>query len=157
MVIFITSHSNYAVEGFNLNAIDFLVKPFTFERFEQAVKKANEQLILQTQNTLSDDKHFFIRADFSLIKVVIQDILYVEGLDDYVKIHLNNQKTIVARITMKSLLEKLPTKYFVRIHRSFIVAIDKIDRIKNKSVSVAGKELPMGLSYEANALKKLAK
>jgi len=155
MVVFITSRTDYAVEGFNLNAVDYLVKPFTFERFQQAVKKANDLMALQTQNSEPDARHFYIRADFSLIKVNTQDIVYVEGLDDYLRIHLDKQKGIVARMTMKNLLEKLPAKDFVRIHRSFIVAVQRVERIKNKHVQVAGKELPIGNSYEEEALKKL--
>jgi DNA-binding LytR/AlgR family response regulator len=156
MVIFITSRSDYAVEGFNLSAVDYLVKPFTFERFEQAIKKANDLLNFQTQNTNKlDTKHLFIRADFSLIKITIADITHIEGLDDYIKIHLQNQKTLVARMTLKNLLEKLPANDFIRIHRSFIIAIDKVERIKAKAVIVAGKELPIGVSYEGDTLKKL--
>lgn len=156
MVIFITSRADYAVEGFNLSAVDYLVKPFTFERFEQAIKKAHEYLNFHTQNDSNDVKHLFIRADFSLMKIIINDIVYVEGLDDYLKIHLQNQKPVVARMTLKSLLEKLPGKDFVRIHRSFIVAIEKVERIKNKHVIIAGKELPIGSSYEEEVLKRLA-
>jgi DNA-binding LytR/AlgR family response regulator len=155
MVIFITSRTDYAVEGFNLKAVDYLVKPFTFDRFVQAVNKAHEYLNFLTQNTNTDSKHFFIRADFSLLKVLINDILYVEGLDDYLKIHLVNQKPIVARMTMKNLLDKLPASEFVRIHRSFIVAINRVERIKNKLIQIAGKELPIGASYEEEAMKRI--
>ena len=156
LVIFITSRVDYAVEGFNLNAVDYLVKPFTFERFEQAVKKAKDLLHLHTQsNEETDSKHLFIRADFSLVKLTIADIVYVEGLDDYLKIHSKTQKPLVARMTMKNLLEKLPAKDFVRIHRSFIVAVNQVQRIKSKAIVVAEKELPIGASYEEEALKKL--
>ena len=155
MVIFITSRADYAVEGFNLKAVDYLVKPFTYERFAQAVRKAHEYLNFLTQSPVSDDKHFFIRADFSLIKVNIADIVSVEGLDDYIRIHLNGHKPIVARMNMKNLLEKLPAKDFVRIHRSFIVAVKRVERIKNKSVIIEGKELPIGSSYENEVMKKL--
>jgi DNA-binding LytR/AlgR family response regulator len=156
MVIFITARADYAVEGFNLSAVDYLVKPFTFDRFQQAVKKATDLLNFQKQNTNTvDTKNLFIRADFSLIKIVISDILYIEGLDDYLKIHIQNQKPLVARMTMKAMLEKLPAKDFVRIHRSFIISVDKVERIKTKAIVVAGKELPIGQSYEAEALKKL--
>lgn len=156
MVIFITSRVDYAVEGFNLSAVDYLVKPFTLERFQQAVKKANDLLNFHTQNNNAvDTKHLFIRADFSLVKILIADILYVEGLDDYIKIHLVNHKPLVARMTMKTILEKLPAAEFVRVHRSFIVAINKIERIKSKSVFLAGKEFSIGSSYEEEAMKKL--
>ena len=157
MVIFITSRREYAVEGFELNAVDYLVKPFTFERFLQASKKAHELLKYSTQNQNEENqKHLFIRADFSLIKVNIADIVYVEGLDDYLKIYLlNTPRPIVARMTMKSLTERLPATNFVRIHRSFIVNISRVDKIKNKHVYVGDRELPMGASYEDEARKKL--
>ncbi len=158
MVIFITSRADYAVEGFNLNAVDYLVKPFTFDRFKQAVKKAHDLLLLHNQGNLNNDqKHLFIRADFSLIKVPVAGIIYVEGLDDYLKIHLENQKHLVARMTMKNLLEKLPSNEFVRIHRSYIVANKHVEKIRGKFVYINGKELPIGASYEEQALKKLTK
>lgn len=156
MVVFITSRQDYAVEGFNLSAVDYLVKPFTYDRFLQAVKKANDFLNFQTQSiNNNDNKQLFIRADFSLIKISIPDIQYIEGLDDYIKIHIQNQKSVVARMTMKSILEKLPANDFVRIHRSFIVAINKVERIKSKAVLIADKELSIGNSFEVEALRKL--
>jgi DNA-binding LytR/AlgR family response regulator len=156
MVIFITSRADYAVEGFNLNAVDYLLKPFSFDRFKQAVTKANQLLQLQTQGNLNNDqKHLFIRADFSLVKVPVASIIYVEGLDDYLKIHLDNQKHLVVRMTMKNLLEKLPAREFVRIHRSYIVANKYVTKIKGKFVFIHGKELPIGATYEEQALAKL--
>lgn len=158
MVIFITSRADYAVEGFNLNAVDYLVKPFTFERFEKAVRKAYDLLQLHNQSNLNNDqKNLFIRADFSLIKVPVASIIYIEGLDDYLKIHLDNQKHLVARMTMKNLLEKLPSNEFVRIHRSFIVANKYVEKIKGKFVFIKGKELPIGASYEEQAFLKLTR
>ena len=156
MVIFITSRADYAVEGFNLSAVDYLVKPFTFERFKQAAKKADDLMKLHSQGNIDNDtKHIFIRADFSLIKLAIANIVFVEGLDDYLKIHIENQKALVARMTMKNLLEKLPSKDFVRIHRSFIVANNRVEKIKGKNVIIAGKELPIGASFEDEAINKL--
>ena len=107
MVIFTTAYSEYAVEGFNLQAIDYLLKPYTFERFQQAVEKAKEfyNYQYQKENTQS---YLFIRADYSLVKVNIAEILYIEGLDDYLKIHLPGKKPVVARMTMKAIIEKLP-------------------------------------------------
>lgn len=156
MVIFLTSRADYAVEGFNLSAVDFLVKPFTKERFMQAIKKAHDYLNYLTQGNsqAEDQKHFFIRADFSLIKVNINSILYAEGLDDYLKIHLENQKPIVARMTMKTFLEKLPAKEFMRIHRSFIVSLSRVERIKNKTLTLSGREFPIGASYENEVINK---
>ena len=157
MVIFITSRADYAVEGFNLRAVDYLVKPFTYERFSEAVKRAKEFLSINLQsNDVDKTKFLFIRADFSLVKIPIPDILYIEAYDDYLKIYIQNQKTLVARMTMKGILEKLPANKFIRVHRSFIAPIDRIDAVKTKAVVVNGQELPVGVSYleELNKLFK---
>lgn len=150
MVIFTTAFSEYAVEGFNLNAVDFLLKPFTFQRFLQAVKKADEYFRFIHSKETPDLQYLFIRADYSLIKIAIPDIRYIEGLDDYLKIHLNNQRPIVARITMKAMLEKLPANEFIRVHRSFIVPLSKIQSIRKKFISLPDAEIPIGAKYEQN-------
>jgi DNA-binding LytR/AlgR family response regulator len=150
MVIFTTAYSEYAVEGFNLSAIDYLLKPFTFERFNQAVSKANEFYNYQHQSEKVNQHYLFIRADYALAKIAVADILYIEGLDDYLKIYLLNQKPVVARMTMKALQEKLPAKEFVRVHRSFIIPFARIEVVRNKTISIADIEIPIGSSYEDN-------
>ena len=152
MVIFTTAYSEYVVEGFHLNAVDYILKPFTFDRFLLAVNKANEFFNYQNQKE-NTSQFLFVRADYSLVKINIANILYIEGLDDYLKIHIENQKTIITRITMKSILEKLPPKEFVRIHRSFIVPLKRIESVRNKVISLAGIEIPIGASYEENFFK----
>ncbi|MEN9908037.1 MAG: hypothetical protein RLZZ540_1186 [Bacteroidota bacterium] len=146
MVIFTTAYSEYAVEGFTLSATDYILKPFTFPRFQQAVEKAHSQWKLQNQDP--EQQYLFIRADYSLIKILFSDILFIEGLDDYLKIHIQNQKTIVARMTLKSLLEKLPQTEFIRVHRSFIIAISKIEKVRNKIIYINEEEIPVSASYE---------
>jgi DNA-binding LytR/AlgR family response regulator len=148
MVIFTTAHSSYAVEGFNLSAIDYLLKPFTFERFMQAANKAQEFYQFTHQSEKTEQKFIFIRADYKLIKIAVSDILFIEGLDDYLKIHLPQDKTIVARLTMKAIMEKLPAKEFIRVHRSFIIPFSRIENVRNKIIMVAGEEIPIGSSYE---------
>ncbi len=148
MVIFTTAYTEYAVEGFNLNAVDYILKPFTFERFLLAVNKANDFFNYQSQKESTSAQFIFVRADYSLLKINIANILYIEGLDDYLKIHIENQKTVVTRMTMKALLEKLPAKDFIRIHRSFIVPLSRIEGVRNKTISIAGIEIPIGASYE---------
>lgn len=145
MVIFCTAHSQYAVEGFNLNALDYLLKPFTFERFKQATEKARDYFSQADSQKL---QHIFIRADYSLQKINLDDILYIEALDDYLKIYIKNQKTIVARMTMKSILEKLPSSQFIRVHRSFIVPISRVESIRNKTIQILDKRIPIGNSYD---------
>jgi len=93
-------------------------------------------------------QYLFIRADYNLVKIMLEEILYVEGLDDYLKIHLIDRKPLVARMTMKAMLEKLPVKDFIRVHRSFIISKKRIERLRNKSLLVAGHEIPVGSSYE---------
>jgi DNA-binding LytR/AlgR family response regulator len=148
MVIFTTAYSEYAVEGFNVNAVDYLLKPFTYDRFLQAVNKANDFYNFYHRQESALQQFIFIRADYSLIKIMLEDILYVEGLDDYLKIFLKDRKPVVARLTMKGMLEKLPASDFVRVHRSFIVPVKRIERLRNKSLLVAGREIPVGSSYE---------
>lgn len=148
LIIFTTAFSEYAVAGFNLNAVDFLLKPFTFERFLQAVQKAEKIFSSQQQSNFQDPTCFYVRANYSLIKIVYDDIQYIEGLDDYVKIHIEGQTPVVTRLTMKNVLEKLPQNDFIRIHRSFIIPIKKIDRMRKSMVIVAGKELPIGVNYK---------
>jgi DNA-binding LytR/AlgR family response regulator len=146
-VIFTTAHLEYAVEGFNLSAVDYLLKPFSRERFVTAVTKARDYIQYQQAKASAPQSYFFLRADYSLLKINFADILYIESLDDYVRIFLEQQKPVVARMTMKNLLEKLPARDFARIHRSFIVPFARIDAVRQKSVHIGDKEFPVGESY----------
>jgi len=148
LIIFTTAYSEYAVAGFNLNAVDFLLKPFTFERFLQAIQKAEKIFSSQSQSNFQDPTCFYVRANYSLVKVVYDEIQYIEGLDDYIKIHISGQNPVVTRITMKNILEKLPPHEFVRIHRSFIIPVKKIDHLRKNKVFIAGTELPIGVNYK---------
>jgi DNA-binding LytR/AlgR family response regulator len=147
MVIFTTAYSEYAVEGFALSATDYLLKPFSFSRFQQAVAKAFAQWKLQSQHP--EQQYLFIRADYSLIKILFSDILFIESLDDYLKIYIQNQKTVVARMTLKAILQKLPVPEFIRVHRSYIVPISKIEKVRNKIIYINQQEIPVSVSYEA--------
>ena len=148
MVIFTTAYSEYAVEGFNVNATDYLLKPFSYDRFVQATDKV--KMVNDSRNqSPAPEQYLFIRADYSLNKILISDISFIEGLDDYLKIHIDNQKTIVARMTMKAILEKLPDSEFIRVHRSFIIPISKIEKVRNKIIHIGEEEIPVSASYEA--------
>jgi DNA-binding LytR/AlgR family response regulator len=149
MVIFTTAFSEYAVEGFNVSATDYLLKPFSFERFKQAAEKVKAAYENKNQIQNDEPQYLFIRADYSLNKILVSDILFVEGLDDYLKIHIAGQKTIVARMTMKAIVEKLPASEFVRVHRSFIVPLAKIDKVRNKIIYVGDEEIPLSAGYES--------
>ncbi len=153
MVIFTTAHSKYALDGFNLHAIDFLLKPFSFERFQVAIHKANEFYNFQNQKTSSTAQYIYVRADYSLIKIAFPEILYIESLGDYICIYLENNKRVTTRMTMKTVFEKLAPKDFIRVHRSFIVPIKRIENIKGKTMTVGGKEIPIGNLYEEEVYK----
>lgn len=154
MVIFTTAYSQYAVEGFNVNAIDYLLKPYTYERFLQATQKAHSLFHSKTTTTPADSS-LLIRADYSLIRINYDSILFIEGLDDYLKIYLTDGKPIVVRMTMKSILEKLPTAQFARTHKSYIVSLSKVESIRNKSITIFGKLIPIGNRFEESFLQKL--
>ena len=144
-VIFTTAFSEYAVDGFNVSAVDYLLKPFDYERFSEAVQKVKKMY----QEAGNEEQSFLsIRADYKLHKIAFQDIIYIEGLDDYVKINLIDQTKIVAKISMKSLLEKLPSNLFVRTHRSYIVQINRVNSVQNKTLFLDEIEIPIGETYK---------
>ena len=155
MVIFTTAHSQYALDGFELNAIDFLLKPYSFQRFETAVKKAHEIFNFQKKAENTTASYIFVRADFSLIKVELADIAYVESLGDYISIFLKNGKRITTRLTMKGVLEKLPADDFIRVHRSYIIPVKGVEKFTGKSIFLLEKEIPIGSLYEEEFLKRV--
>jgi Response regulator of the LytR/AlgR family len=144
MVIFTTAFSEYAVEGFNLSAIDYLLKPFELSRFQQALTKAKDYYEYRQGRATHN---LFIKVDYSVVKIPVADIVYIEGLDNYLKLHFTNRKPIIARMSMKSILEKLPEKQFLRVHRSYIVAIDKVQSLRNKQLQMPDVQIPVGSNY----------
>lgn len=148
LVIFTTAFSEYAVEGFEVNAIDYLLKPYSYERFATAVAKAQDYLSYLKQKEDVAQDHLFVKADYSIHKIMLADILYIEGLADYLKIHLATGKVLIARMTMKGMLEKLPVTDFTRVHRSFIVPLKRIISVRNKVISLGSSSIPIGESYE---------
>lgn len=154
IVIFTTAFSEFALDAYNLNAIDYLLKPFEENRFLKAVNKAVAYYQLKNQNESPADKYLLIRADYKLIKIPLSEIQYIEGLGDYLKVYYGEQKLVVARMTMKNILAKLPAKEFLRVHRSFIVPYTKIENIRNKTILISGKEIPIGTSYETDFFEK---
>ena len=148
MIIFATADRHAAVEGFELNAIDYLVKPFNLERFGQAIKKATDYYNLKLQSAQSDMKSVFIRADGKLNKVNFADIQYIEGLNDYLKIFIDKQNRLIPRMTIKTLEAKLPAGQFIRVHRSFIVPVNRIKSATGKFLMVGEVQIPIGKSYQ---------
>lgn len=157
LLIFTTSYTEYAIESYELNAVDYLLKPFTPKRFETALNKATQLYKLIHQSAAADDvKYLMLKADYGVIKIKQSEILFIEGLDNYLKIHLLGQSPVVVRITMKALLDKLNTTEFIRVHRSYIIPIHRIESVKQKLISIAGEEIPIGKNYE-EALKNYIK
>ena len=144
-VIFTTAFSEYAVEGFNVDAIDYLLKPIEYDRFLKSVYKAKEYIDYITNQEIQDG-YIFVKSDYQMAKINLKEILFIEGLDDYIKIYLP-QKSILTLMTLKTITQKLPAKEFVRIHRSYIVPISKIENISKSKVKIGDKEIPIGISY----------
>lgn len=142
-VVFTTAYEQYALQGYNLNAIDYLLKPIPFNRFEIAINKVKTYI----DGSKSKMKFITIRADYTDIKIEIDSILYIEGLDDYIKINIKNNKPIVARYTLKYFLNLLPKNQFIRIHKSFIVNKKEVTKLKTKSVFINEIEIPIGIKY----------
>ncbi|MBO4778935.1 MAG: response regulator transcription factor [Bacteroidales bacterium] len=149
LVVFTTAYNQYAVEGFEVGAVDYLVKPISPKRFDAAVEKIKDKLLLQklTKTSTNTINHIFVRADYQDVKIMLDDILYIEGLKDYVKI-VTNEKRIITLTNIKGMMEKLPQNEFIRVHKSFIVPKKKIDTIKGNSLMISEKEIPIGLTYK---------
>lgn len=156
LVILTTAYSEYALEGYELNIIDYLKKPFSFERFFKACAKAIEQKsLLNTANNPieknNQNNFIFLKSDKKTIKVNIADICYIEGLGDYIKIYTPTQKYI-SNLSMKKILSVLPSEMFYRIHKSFIVAIEKIESIEGNMIKMNNVRLPIGNNFRNDFL-----
>lgn len=152
LVIFTTAYSQYAAEGFNVNAVDYLLKPFTQERFDQAVEKT--LFFLDKYKKAKPSNAILIKSDSKIHKIMAEEIEWIEALDNYIKIRLQDKKTIVARYTMKNIMQDLPADKFVRIHKSYIVAISKINSVENKQLFIGDTAFPVGDIYK-NDLQRL--
>ena len=151
LVIFITAYKQYALESYDLSVVDYLVKPVSLERFIKACNKAWElyQLKTKKQTDAEVPSYFFISADYSMVKVVFADIIWIEGLKDYLKIHLkSSSRPLVARMTMKAIEEQLPGSMFIRVQKSFIVSKNYITSVRKNSVFIDDIEIPVGDNYK---------
>ena len=163
-IIFTTAYRKYAVEGFDLDAVDYLLKPISFERFLKAVNKIMKTSIKQTGfgdvasagEIETVNTHIYFRADRKILKVALDDILYFESLKDYIKVVTKN-KTFLTKHSISSLEENLPNPEFLRIHRSYIIAVNKIDYFKNEVVGIGKEELPISRMYRHEVEKILKK
>lgn len=151
LVIFTTAYSEYALDGFELNVIDYLKKPFSFERFCKAFFRAEELLLLKesankSESVENSSDFIFVKSDKKTIKVNISDIQYIEGLGDYIKLFTNDKK-LVTNLSMKKIEALLPSSQFYRIHKSYIISLDKIELIEGNMVKINSMKLPIGNNY----------
>ena len=160
-VIFTTAYRKYAVEGFELDAVDFLLKPISFDRFLKAINKVLHLNLQSNVSTPAAENHtepaqpfLYLRVDRKMVKVLFNDILYIEGLRDYVRL-FTNSKVIVTKHLLSSLEEMLPSDGFLRIHRSYIVSISKIDSFNSDTIEISKKELPIGRLFKHDVSKLL--
>ncbi len=153
-IIFTTAYRDYAVEGFELQAVDYLLKPISFERLLKAVNtyfKVYSKPHIEITTANSDNNFMFVRSDRVMVKIDFNDIIYIESYSDYIKIHLAN-KTIVTRETISAIEAKLPKDTFIRIHRSYIISITTIESFTNEQITIVDKSLPISRSYKQHVL-----
>ncbi len=156
-IIFTTAYDKYAVESFDLNVVDYLLKPYTYERFEKACKKAIDRL-LGEQNKKQDPGFIIINSEHQVFKINYNDILYIEGLKDYVKIHtLAHDKPILTRQNLKKIGAQLPEDLFIRVHRSYIVALNKIQKVAKQKLIIHGTDIPLGDLFKDDFLQRYFK
>ncbi|MFD2941678.1 LytR/AlgR family response regulator transcription factor [Flavobacterium notoginsengisoli] len=152
-IVFTTAYNHYAIEGYRVNAVDYLLKPFSYEEFLRASSKvlqlheeANNNAF---QNIAADDEFIFLKVEYQWVRISLKDICYIESLKDYVKVHLeDSQKALLSLISLKALEEKLPSSKFMRVHRSFIVSLDKISAISKNSIFIDKIEITVGEQYK---------
>jgi two-component system, LytTR family, response regulator LytT len=158
-IIFTTAYNQFALEGYKVDALDYLLKPFNYEEFLRAAQKALNyaellnkpaaHTVIVNETEHADDKYLFLKVEYQLVRIALDDILYIEGLKDYVKVHLKNvDKAVLSLTSLKALEEKLPSKRFLRIHRSFIVALDKITSMTKNSVQIGKMMITVGDQYK---------
>jgi DNA-binding LytR/AlgR family response regulator len=152
LVIFITAYEQFALQGFNLDVVDYLLKPVSFDRFLKAANKAHEFFTLKNAApSNASSEYLFVNSEYNLVKINIRDIIYIEGLKDYIKIFIANAtRPIITRLSMKSIEEKLPPDRFARVHKSFIIAIDKIISIRKGKISINNVHVPISEHYKEN-------
>ena len=164
LFIFTTAYSHYAIEGFNLNAVDYLVKPIPFHRFLTAVNRAQEVYLLKkdeaNKTTLTTAiaeacNFIFVKADYENIKLNLDDIKYIEGLKDYIKIYSNSHKPILTLSSFKKIEEKLPVNLFVRVHRSYIVSLKYIHSVQRNRILIDTVRIPIGNNYKEDFIKRI--
>jgi two-component system LytT family response regulator len=148
LVIFTTAYRNFAFEGFELEAIDFLLKPIDFDRFSKGVQKAVDYYTFKNVPVAANPESLVVYTEYQPVKIALADIEYIESSEKYIKIHLVKAKPVLTRMSMKNVLEKLPEDQFKKIHRSFVVPVNKVKAISSHKVLLtSGMQLPIGKIY----------
>jgi len=159
-IIFTTAYREYAVEGFELQAVDYLLKPISFERLLKAVNTYFEVYNNVTDtipSPMESHNFMFVRSDRRMLKIAFNEIIYIESYSDYIKIQLDNKTKVVTRETISAIEAKLPKRKFIRIHRSYIIAVNYIESFTNEQIVIFGKSLPISRSYKKEVLSLLEK
>jgi len=148
-IIFTTAYNQFALESYRVDALDYLLKPFNYEEFLRAAGKAKDYTERTVTNTIDlDNDHIFLKVEYKWVKVLLNDILYIEGLKDYVKVYLSKQHSILSLNSLKNLEEKLPARQFMRINRSCIVSLSKITAVTKTAVQIDDIVIPVGDNYK---------
>jgi len=152
-IIFTTAYEQYALQGYELDVLDYLVKPIRFERFLKAANKAHQlHQLTQSKNTSKEEGHLIIKVQYKTVKVNFSDIIYIEGLKDYIKIYTQHQM-LLTRLNLKATESKLPENLFMRVHRSYIVALKKITSFQKGQIFLNKTAIPIGITYQEELLK----
>ncbi|HHT29605.1 MULTISPECIES: LytR/AlgR family response regulator transcription factor [Petrimonas] len=158
-IIFTTAFSEYALDGYRVNALDYLLKPFSYTEFLSASKRALEWFEIKAASVEKGEAGvtgIFVRSDYKLVHVLFDEILLIEGLKDYVKIYTNkDQRPILTLMSMKSMEDELPQSRFIRVHRSFIVHRNKIDRVEKNRIIIGKHEIPIGETYRKSFMEEI--
>lgn len=158
-LVFTTAYAQYALDGFEVNALDFLHKPFFYNRFERAVQKAENWMRMNRLMALSEmsQRKIMLKSEYKNVAVLVDDILYVEAMDNYVKVFRVNQPTVVSQISLKNLIQALPENDFIRVHRSYVVAVNKVSRFTKQQLTLTDTSvlIPVGRMYADEVFKTL--
>jgi two-component system, LytTR family, response regulator len=156
-IIFTTAHADFALQGFDLAAVDYLLKPIAFPRFLLACQRAKERLEVQAIDRQAvEPAYLFVKNGYDLVRVDLRSLLYIEADDNYMTFHEPARKSLT-RMTLTEILQKLPEREFMRVHKSFVVAVSKIEKVERHQLTVAGKNIPLSASYRELLLDRLGK
>ncbi len=165
--IFTTAYPQYAIDGFDLHAVDYLVKPIPFPRFVKAINRAKELIALKANASMEENnlasadglfassRYIFVKSDYGNVKIGLQEIKYIQGLKDYLKINLADRKPILTLMNFKDMETKLASTDFIRVHRSFIINVNAVESIQKSKILIGGERIPIGESYRADLMKRI--